>query len=184
MRRTWILALTLVTVTALALPAFAKKPPPPQDDILYGTECGGEPVGGPDDLKTEFTVTVTDKTCLDVWVPEGTWTIEAETTGTVRSLLVVPRDSVAPGDSCGGYSFRNEIPATFTLPGPDHPSDIDGDGRIEGSYANSCGIQFGEIVGGVEYADVDESAMSPLALQVFVSGKGGSVTLVVTVAAP
>ena len=65
---------------------------------------------------------------VDVFADEGEWTVTVVEAIGVRSLTIVPRDSIAWGDSCGGYMLRNvNKEKTITLPGPDNDSDIDGD---------------------------------------------------------
>jgi len=194
MKRLWIGAMAIGMLVLMTLPAVATPPDGhgnPHETTttvaggLAGTTCGEEAV--PDENGV-FTIELTgadpkDGTCLDVWADEGEWTVDvAINAGTMRRLLIIPRDSVGPGDSCGGYDFRRNVPSTFVLPGPNHPMDLDGDGFIEGSYVNSCGTQFGEWVDG--YADpifsVDESIPSPLALIVLMEGsRDADVTLTV-----
>jgi hypothetical protein len=163
---------------------------------IYGTTCdnpdgvyaaNGGLAEGPYD--TDFDVVLFgDKayTCVDVFADEGEWTVTVVEAIGVRSLTIVPRDSIAWGDSCGGYMLRNVTKeTTITLPGPDNDSDIDGDGKIEAAYVNSCGTQFSEWVdvGGTltEFADADPSVISPLALQVDMRGsKDAEVRLRVT----
>ena len=120
-------------------------------------------------------------TCVDVFAPEGAWTVEVTVlSGTVRSLLLVPRDSIAWGDSCGGASLRRPTDgATIVLPGPDNPSDLDGDGMIEAAFANSCGTQFSEWVDIdgtlTEFVDADPTVVSPLAFQIDMHGSKDAV---------
>ena len=120
-------------------------------------------------------------TCVDVFAPEGAWTVEVTVlSGTVRSLLLVPRDSIAWGDSCGGASLRRPTDgATIVLPGPDNPSDLDGDGMIEAAFANSCGTQFSEWVDIdgtlTEFVDADPTVVSPLAFQIDMRGSKDAV---------
>ena len=122
-------------------------------------------------------------TCVDVFAPEGAWTVEVTVlSGTVRSLLLVPRDSIAWGDSCGGGSLRWPTDgATSVLPGHDNYYDQDGDGMVEAAYVNSCGTQFSEWmdVNGTltEFVNADPTVTSPLALQVGMSGSKDAAVL-------
>ena len=117
------------------------------------------------------------RACIDVWSDEGVWTVDIEILeGTVRSILLVPRDSV-PGDSCGGVSLsRRDIPLSIDLPQvppPDYNwpnSDFDGDGMIEGAYVNSCGTDFAELIDGTTYTTVNDRVPSPLAFQAGMTG--------------
>jgi hypothetical protein len=118
------------------------------------------------------------RACIDVMSDEGVWTVDIQILeGTVRSVGLIPRDSVAPGDSCGGISLaRGDVPLSINLPvvppddydGPN--PDIDGDGMIEGAYVNSCGIDFAELVDGVSYSDFETEIPSPLAFQASMTG--------------
>jgi hypothetical protein len=126
------------------------------------------------------------RACIDVMADEGVWTVDIQLLeGTVRSMGLIPRDSVAPGDSCGGVILsRPDLPLSIDLPQvppPDYDGpnpDIDGDGNIEGSYANSCGESFGEWVDvkvdGVEkrvfYEKENTNIPSPLAFQASMAG--------------
>lgn len=205
MRRLGAVLLVVAMGIVIATPVGAAKPdcddrpshPSCQDDEpLAGTTCAalgrwlGEPVTGDSDIGTEdFNVPLSgksDSACIDVMAIEGSWTVHIDIgRGTVRSLLLVPRDSIAPGDSCGGFSFRRDIPETVVLPGPAHPSDIDDDGMIEGAYVNSCGVEFGEWVGDKNYSEVKEDIESPLAFQVSMTGSSDAeVTLRVYLPVP
>jgi hypothetical protein len=201
MRRVWI-ALTVISVAlVMALPVgaevdclnpkFAANPtcedpvdPPPIDDRPgAGHTCtdDGKSVAG------DFRITLSgrsDGACIDVSAKSGPWTVDVEiVSGSVRMLLFVPRDSIGPGDSCGGYEFRsNNVPSQFVVP-------FEG-GSIPGSYVNSCGTEFAEWVNVLNsdsglyeltYFDaVDEDIESPLALQIMTAGsKDSSMTLTV-----
>jgi len=76
----------------------------------------------------------------------------------VRSLVLIPRDSISPGDSCGGVGIHKPKSGTITLPGAD------------GAYVNSCGTQFGEWVDDIYYGNADETVESPLAFQIDMKG--------------
>jgi hypothetical protein len=146
-------------------------------DSLAGTTCAalgrwGDPVTG------EFIITLGNvgelngSECVDVMAAKGPWEVEIEIeSGTVRSLMLVPRDSIAPGDSCGGVHIRKPAETfTVTLPGAD------------GAYVNSCGLDFGEWANGLYYDTVETGIPSPLAFQMDMSGsKDAVVTLTVTV---
>jgi hypothetical protein len=212
MRRISVLLLVIAMALVIASPAGAGKPgtdceekpnhPACQDDPTadppFGTTCLVR--FGPDNLDMQvkevdlnvgsFSVNLEGSgasACYDVTADEGTWSVEILNDTGVRFLRVLPRDSISPGDSCGGREFRfnRDVPTTFDLPGTGfptedgwHPYDLDKDGRIEGSYANSCGESFGEWVdvevNGVEkrvfYEKENTNIPSPLAFQVDMKG--------------
>jgi hypothetical protein len=214
MRRFWIALLILATVIAIGLPAAAAPPKcdipgnenlpgcggddptDPPSEPIYGTTCAnpdgvyaanGGLAEGPYD--TDFDVVLSGAkayTCVDVFADEGEWTVDVTvSSGSIRSLTIVPRDSISWGDSCGGYMLRNVTSGTIVLPGPDNDSDIDGDGMVEAAFVNSCGTQFSEWVdvGGTltEFDNADPSVISPLAFQVDMRGsKDAEVSLHVT----
>lgn len=191
MRRIYVVLLVMAMGFVMVSPVGAAKPdctadpthPSCKDDDepLGGTTCA-EWLGVPEDLKTgDFDITLRGKNasaCVDVMAIQGSWTVGIDIEsgeGTVRFLRLLPRDSIAPGDSCGGFEFRRNIPESVVLPGPDHPLDLDGDGMIEGAYVNSCGTQFGELVGGFYYDKVREDIPSPLAFQIDMAGRENAV---------
>ena len=54
-------------------------------------------------------------TCIDVISEEGPWEVTITGSG-ARNVGVIPRDSIASGDSCGGYLLRKQqIYTTVTL---------------------------------------------------------------------
>ena len=201
MRRSWIAITVISVVLVIAAPVGAAKrdcstypqghpqacesdpgdPPPTDDSPMAGTTCAylgewGEPV------THDFKITATGRNtsyCIDVIAGEGEWTVTTEIeSGSARMLLFIPRDSIAGGDSCGGYEFRsNNIPATFS-------------GMIPGPYVNSCGLNFAEWVDVLDsetnqtemtYIDtIEEGIQSPLAFQIDVAGsKDLEMTLIV-----
>jgi hypothetical protein len=80
----------------------------------------------------------------------------------LRELLVIVRDSIAPGDTCASTSYKkNKIPDspfTFTLP----VNAVD--------YVNACGIEFAEMVDNRYYATAEEETPSPLSFLMFFQG--------------
>lgn len=212
MRRWFILLLILGVAFALESPVAAAPPkceenpeapgcktePGGDDAPLAGKSCADDPFAVTFARSEDFVVTVASgqDACIDVseatrgvWTDESgapiPWRVAIETSGAVREVFVIPRDSHGPGDSCGGYRFRkSDIPDHFELPG------------APGSYANACGTEFAEIIDGeyYQYAQDDhwrdlvepygdsefyEYVESPLAFLVFVRGRGASVTLTV-----
>lgn len=190
MRRIGIVLLVMAMGFVIASPAGAAKPdcsdplsthPSCHDepvDEQAGTTCAalgrwGEPVTG------EFVITLGNlkdqngSECVDVMTDAGEWEVDIDiVSGTVRSLMLVPRDSIAPGDSCGGVHIRKPATNTFTvaLPGTD------------GAYVNTCGTDFGEWANGIYYDTVETTIPSPLAFQMDMSGsKDAVVILTVTV---
>ncbi len=176
--------------------------PPPDDEPLAGTTCAAaigelnEPVTQDftvtltEDEYTvtltedeEYTVTITDNewasACIDVMADPGDWTVVVEEIGgTLRSLSLVVRDSVAPGDACDSVPYRGRdipfLPFQITLDGfEDH--------GIAGSWVNSCGTDWAEWVGDAYYDDEATDVPSPLVLQVFMSGKDEKVKLTIDI---
>lgn len=189
------LLVTLVAVSlTLTLPATARAGKPDwaggkQDEPVAGTSCAdyyGDDYGYgvPSD---DFTFTLGGKdsgypsaACIDVMANEGEWRVETTVaSGTVRGLLLAPQDSFSPGDSCGGVNAsRVKSGAVFTLPGPDHPNDVDQDGMIEAAYVNSCGTDFAETVDGVVLEEADPGTPDPLAFRVFMTGSNDALVIV------
>ena len=103
------------------------------------------------------------RACIDVMSDEGVWTVDIQLlAGTVRSMGLIPRDSVAPGDSCGGVILsRGDIPLSI---GGEIPL------SVEGAYVNSCGVDFEELIDGTTYATVNDQIPSPLAFQASMAG--------------
>jgi len=172
----------------IASPAGAGKPvvdcnekpnhPTCPGEPLAGTTCAalgrwGKPVTG------EFVITLgnldnmNSSECVDVMAATGAWEVDIDIVGGhVRSLMLVPRDSIAPGDSCGGVRALRPESGTITLPGTD------------GAYVNTCGITFAELVDGYELpiTTVETEIASPLAFQMDMAGsKDAVVILTVTV---
>ena len=162
------------------------KPDRPDDEPAAGTTCVSPWWAG--DVRTDdFTITLgPDQTdaCVDVLTEHaGPWLITVTGSG-ARSLLIVPRDAYAPGDSCGGVRLpRDQIYSTFPLP---HWEDPRFD-EIPVATVNACpgddpeGIgEFAETVerdlNGDGTVDETEIVMEstgephPLALLVFSSG--------------
>lgn len=184
MRRISVLLLVMAMALVIASPVGAKKPPK-DDQPLGGITCSELPAD-PGHLQTgevgldedHFFIELSGRNvwaCYDVMAAEGKWTVTIEEATGVRFLRVLPRDSIAPGDSCGGREFRfnRDVPTEFVLPHPDDPSQFDGD--IEGAYVNSCGTSFGELIEGEYFGDVRTDIPSPLAFQVDMTGSGDAV---------
>ncbi len=194
--------LAAVLVLAAAVPAGAKKPdkpgPPPSDEILAGTMC--DPAEYPDGVvgiqTDDFEFTLggrQDGTCIDVLTDvAGPWTVTITGDG-ARYLGVIPRDSIGPGDSCGGYLVRSGIYDH----GPGNPLVMGYEGSVPAATINACGTEFGEWVDET-LVDADacvafdpddgynESGLCqvndavpiahPLVLQVFLKGQAGTTT--------
>lgn len=162
MKRLWITLVASAIAIAAAMPASAKPPncdvdpshpscKPADDEPLAGYTCG---IGNPgarlvnDDFVVELggrDTGLSGYECVDVLsTVGGRWNITVTGAG-ARSLLLVPRDSDSPGDSCGGVIFRRaaNIYTSFTL-----PLDIPEETRTEIPVAtvNACGTQFAEWV--------------------------------------
>jgi hypothetical protein len=188
MRRLWIALLAISVTLVLALPAGAAPPcsvnpnhpncipdepvdpPPGEDGPMAGTTCADAGLWG-QPVTQDFEITLAgpnDSYCVDVIAGPGQWNVDvAIDTGSVRMLLFIPRESIAAGDSCGGYGFRsNNVPSSFS-------------GEIPDSYVNSCGVDFAEWVDvqndqgehELTYFDtVEPEIESPLAFQIDVAG--------------
>lgn len=206
MKRLWILLLTFGVVFALAVPVAATPgdetwcadrpdhpmcvgdPEPEVPDQTYATPCGGTLI----EDGTEFTVELGGRksglssgACIDVMSNEGAWTVEVEVLqGTLRSMSVFIRDSVAPGDGCfpggscglGLRDIPTENPFTLTM----------GMENIPEAYVNACNVfpddnYFGEWADGTFYVDEEPDIPSPLAFIPSISGSNDlEVTLTVT----
>lgn len=195
MKRLTILCLVLIVLAMLAAPATAK-PPNCQEDpshpscgdssdkpVLAGTECvesvrlSDTTFVGAFDADFSFTMDApNDSACIDVSkVATGTWMVGFDVTaGSLRALLVVVRDSVAPGDGC-------YVSDWIRKPGPS--------GSIEFNigatdFVNACGSEFAESVAGITYETVEPDIQSPLVLQIFTSGKNQVVDFTVDYPTP
>lgn len=182
MRRLWILLLVGLLTAALAAPAAAVAKGKPPAQPLVGDTCENKGVSqashGLTFTPTGFTFTLSGKSdsmCVDVPADladtAGVWTVTATAGGTVLRLLLVPRDSYSPGDSCGGVDLRPpSFPLVQQLPN-----------EIPAATVNACGVQFGEMVDGKPvYTQTGQP--HPLVFNATMSGlAGASVTLTVTV---
>jgi hypothetical protein len=149
MKRYIKMLMTLVALAALlvmtAAPTVAKKPDnpgKPEPAAGGGVTCSRAdldiPWWHPDaDVKTDDFQIILDKdnpdACVDVIPPAaGRWfvTVTKEGAGT-RSLLLIPRDAIAPGDSCGGVRLLGEDIYATPIPLP-YFEDLDGD-RVQDS---------------------------------------------------
>jgi hypothetical protein len=131
-------------------------PEPPDDgDVLGGYTCEQAGHNQADYAETHglafadggFSFTLsgrTDTVCIDVNTDgPSRWYVAIGGSG-VRALQLIPRDSYAPGDSCGGVDLRGGAmpPLPFTQGLPDY-DDTRAD-AIPESLVNACGTQFGE----------------------------------------
>lgn len=101
--------------------------------------------------------------CIDVSdVEAGDWEVTVDVTqGSLRELLVIVRDSVAPGDLCASTTYKKnnlpDSPFTFTLP------------VNAADTVNACGTELAELVGDQFYAEA-ENVDSPLAFLMVIRG--------------
>ena len=207
MKRLLIILLALATALLFTVPAGAKKPDKPgkpDPEPNAGTTCvtpwwsGDIKDTDEDGWSNDFTLILDadhPDACIDVLTKvEGQWkvTVRDLAGDGLRSLLLVPRDAVAPGDSCGGERRRNAaVYDDWTLPHPDDPREwlprASGVPIIAAATVNSCpgddeaGVGFfAETVewdinndGVVDENDTTMEATGdphPLALLVFTSG--------------
>jgi len=158
--RIWIVLIVVAVALVMALPAGAKGPPDgkgpkdPGDDpnTIGGFTCvdAGDSTAAP--MTDDFVIELGGKrtglpnyVCVDVLTTEaGRWNITVTGAG-ARGLALIPRDSVAPGDSCGGVGARGEehIYGQFTLP-LDVPEELRTE--IPAATVNACGTEFAEWV--------------------------------------
>jgi hypothetical protein len=210
MRRIFIALAALALALVVAAPAGAVKPNCDPDDPNYtpdhptcasddpgdevpfaGTMCDpAEYPAGIDGVQTgDFTFTLAGKkpgTCIDVISDEGIWEVTVTGEG-ARYLGLVPRDSIAPGDSCGGWLLRTEANIYKT-----HTFSAYG-GPMPAATINACGTEWAEWVDvdlpGLDPAvdcvavDGDQCLVAdaldiphPLAFHVFMQSGGGSTT--------
>jgi hypothetical protein len=156
MRRILILAVVLALPLAAAATAVAKKPDcsvdpahpscgeDPSDGVpLGGTVC--DPADYPDGIDGvqtgdfDFTLEVEgDNTyaCIDVLAAAGDWSVTV-TGSRARSLLLVGRDSVSPGDACDVVNLRRDD--IYIDEG--HPL------VMPAATINACGVDWSEWVG-------------------------------------
>ena len=216
MRRLIIGITVAVMVLLLASVAGAAPPKCDTDPTLPG--CGGDdpstttttqpdlPMGGTmcdpaeypagiDGVQTgDFEFTLAGKkpgTCIDVLTDiAGPWEVTVVGEG-ARYLGLIPRDSIAPGDSCGGWLLRNEANIYGSS-----PHILGYDGIVPAATINGCGTEWTEWVyigtpGLVPETDCvaiegDQCLVAdaldvahPLILQVFMQSGGGSTTFYV-----
>ena len=149
---------------------------------MAGTECVD--AANPDvayPVSEDFGLTVggeTEYVCIDVSdVVAGDWDVTVDVKkGSLRELLVIVRDSVAPGDACAAIKYRKKTlpdsPFTFALP------------VNVADYVNACGTGYAEMVGDDYYATVKQNIQSPLVLQMFMWGVDSTTELKVDVDYP
>lgn len=164
---------------------------------LNGTMC--DPSDYPSELggvqTNDFWFTLSgkhDDACIDIISTEGPWKVTI-TGGGARHLGVIPRDSVAPGDSCGGYILRGD-----DIYG-NNPLTLGYTGVIPAATINACGADFGEwvninleglnpalvndgghcetIIGDQCYVATQVNVTQPLVLQAFLRGSGDTTTI-------
>ena len=169
MKVTLTALLAIAVLLTLAMPALAAKGGnggKPDRPPLGGTTCAED--GSASDIEDLALMGRGASACVDVSdVNPGPWdvTVNVEK-GTLKSLLVILRDSVSPGDVCGEpINLRGNIsaPESFTLEG----FTLEG---AAGDYVNACGVGWAEWVDGVYYDTVEPTLQSPLALLVFTRG--------------
>jgi hypothetical protein len=105
-----------------------------------------------------------DDFCVDIAV-DGPWHVTGTASG-VSSLSLIPRDSASPGDSCGGASLKR--PTAFDLYLPT---------GITLATVNSCGLQYGEWIGG-SLVTTQTGARDPLVFIAQMLGKTGAVATI------
>ena len=211
----------------MAAPAGAGRPNCDPDDPKYTPEhpaCQGDepsedlPLGGtmcdPDEYPKnpdgtfqiegvqsgDFTFTLAGKrpgTCIDVMSIAGPWEVTVTGEG-ARYLGLIPRDSIAAGDSCGGPLLRNAA----NIYGAS-PHILGYNGSVPAATINACGTEWAEWVdvdwpglnadpvsaGGDCAAFSDDGSQClvteqlpiahPLILQVFMQSGGGTTTFYV-----
>lgn len=228
MKRFWIVLMAVAVAMVVAVPVNAAKPcdsnpahpscnsgDDEPTDLLAGTTCN--PLWWDTDFKDkDFTVVLTadnSDACIDVIPPAaGRWWVTVTATGQISrnpSLLLVPRDAVGPGDSCGGVSLRRDVifdpiplPYFEDLNG-NREQDLgeEGDPRftvIPEATVNAClgnadpgSLYQGDFAELVEReGQLDEIVLGPteevhpLAFQIFAGGLRGTGTLTVSVDLP
>jgi hypothetical protein len=155
-RRSMILMAVAAMVLSGAFAAEAKKPPKDPGEPSGGYLCT-ELFGTPGEYTvtdTGFTFTLSgreDSRCIDVMHDTpGIWRVTVVGHGATR-LVMIPRDSAGPGDSCGGVNLRKtqlrSLGASFVQELP-HPSDPRHASGIPAATVNACGTNFGEWIDG------------------------------------
>lgn len=217
MRRIWIMLVVVALGVAIAAPATAKvdcdlrpdhpacQEEEPGDELpMGGTMCDpAEYPKNPDGSfqiegvqSEDFAFTLEGKkpgTCIDVLTSiAGPWEVTVTGEG-ARYLVLIPRDSIAAGDSCGGYLLRNAA----NIYGAS-PHILGYDGTVPAATINACGTEFAEWVDSTLFGldpDDDCAAFSddgnqclvteqlpiahPLVLQVGMQSGGGRTTFYV-----
>jgi hypothetical protein len=173
-QKSWAILVVVALAFTTAVSAAAK----PDCDVdpthrscktaVAGTECvvwsPSDPYAYAESGDFDLTVEDTGSVCIDVSeVVAGDWEVTIDVTeGSLRELLVIVRDSIAPGDTCASTSYKkNKIPDspfTFTLP-------VNADNHV-----NACGIEFAEMVDNHYYAAAEEETPSPLSFVMFFQG--------------
>ncbi len=218
MRRFWIVLLVVAVGLLIAVPAGADKPNceadpdhhscaknEPDDEPLAGTTCSRPDLPWYhedwDVMDKDFVFTLDrdqPSVCFDVMTAEaGAWYVTVTRIGRgANQLTIVPRDAVAPGDSCGGLGVRGDdiYEAPIRLPDLSDPR-MD---EIPAATVNAClgnadpDVHWGEFAELVELPgspptseimfDRDTDIQHPLAFLVFSGGlnrPGAGVTICV-----
>ncbi len=166
-KKTMIVALALFALVVATVPAGARPPegkgkPGPTDDTALGGGTMCDPAGYPLDETGEklvgvqtndFTFTLggkQDGTCIDVISIEGPWKVTIAGDG-ARYLGVIPRDSIGPGDSCGGWLLRS----TIYDYGKGTPLILGYNGIVPAATVNACGTDF------AEWVDIELEGLTP-----------------------
>lgn len=177
LKRTLVVLIVGALPLAATVTAAAKKPPkdPSPAEPIGGYTCAesgyDQSSHGLVFSDTGFSLTLTgrsDGMCVDVMTgAAGVWKVTV-TGHDVLSLLVVPRDSYSPGDSCGGVRVRSpELPLLQDLPDPSDPRHALG---IPASTVNACGTTFGEWRDGMLVMD-QTAEPHPLAFRIDMTGR-------------
>ncbi len=128
-------------------PACGEDDPDPVSDDWGGHTCVDYKLLNPDSdwiafdpVDADFVLTLNggDKGCVDVIAHAGVWLVDVTTDGG-RGVMMIPRDSFSPGDSCGGAIINGDPTGDYTLPLAADPRT-----EIPASTVNACGTEYGE----------------------------------------
>lgn len=215
MRRRWLYLIgALVLVLGLSAPAGAAKPQCDPDLPNYtpkhpqcqsddsseelppgGTVCdpGDYPEGIDGVQYDDFTFTLGSgdgpfqaSVCVDVVSNEGPWSVTITGHG-AKNMVIIPRDSAGPGESCGGYRRHSSGQIYGSS-----PLVLGFGGVVPAATINACGVEFAEwvdlttpgLIPEVHCAAFDEAGRClvteqvdvthPLVLLVHLSGSGST----------